>query len=132
MSERTIFGDSWQGVTNAEWLVSQPTWDEVANALSRLDARKYTLVTIQGPGEQHLAVGGGSGRYVVYATFDNSEFWNLLGGLDKGEPELLNAGGQEGEYPQAQIVTYEQAREAAFAFFLNLQLEPSLIWVRQP
>ncbi len=132
MSDRTLYGDSWRGVANDEWRVSQPTWDDVESALTRLDARTHTLVTIQGPVEQHLTVGGGAGRYVVCATFDNSEFWNLLGGRSDGEPELLNAGGQEGEYPQAQIVTHGQAREAARAFFLQLQLEPSLNWVRQP
>jgi hypothetical protein len=33
---------------------------------------KYTLVTIQREGEQHMAVGGGAGRIVVSATGSSS------------------------------------------------------------
>ncbi|MDC3982186.1 Imm1 family immunity protein [Polyangium jinanense] len=131
MSALSIHGDKWHGVLNDEWHVDRPSWDDVDKAIRRLDAKTYTIVTVQGPGEQHLAIGGGSGRYIVYATFDNCEFWNLLSTDSTNGMVLLNAGGQEGDYPAAQIVDQEQARTAARTFLLDLRLEPSLRWERQ-
>lgn len=84
------------------------------------------MLTIQGPGEQHLAVGGGSGRYVVYATFDNCDFLNLLAATVDDGSVLLNAGGQEGDYSARQIVDLTQAEKAARAFFAGLRLDPRL------
>jgi hypothetical protein len=131
MSGLVIRGDSWRGVLNDGWQVDNPSWDDVKKAIQRLDAKTYTIVTIQGPGEQHLAVGGGAGRYVVYATFDNFAFWNLLNAAVGDGMALLNAGGQEGDYPVGQIVDLTQAQTAARAFFIGLQLEPSLRWEKQ-
>lgn len=131
MSALAIHGDSWRGVLNDEWHVDAPSCDEVSKAIERLDAKAFTMVTIQGPGEQHLAVGGGAGRYVVYATFDNCDFWNLLAATVDDRTVLLNAGGQEGDYPACQIVDLDQAQRAARAFFEGLQLEPSLRWQKQ-
>jgi hypothetical protein len=131
MSALAIHGDRWRGVLNDEWHVDDPSWDGVSQAIQRLDAKTFTIVTIQGPGEQHLAVGGGAGRYVVYATFDNCDFWNLLTGTSDDGTVLLNAGGQEGDYPACQIVDLDQTQKAARAFFVGLQLEPSLRWEKQ-
>jgi hypothetical protein len=127
----SIHGDNWRGVLNDEWHVDDPSWDDVSHAIQRLDAETLTIVTIQGPGEQHLAVGGGAGRYVVYATFDGCDFFNLLTVACDGGMVLLNAGGQEGDYPARQIVDVDQARAAAKAFFVGRQLEPSLRWEQQ-
>ncbi|TKD09384.1 Imm1 family immunity protein [Polyangium fumosum] len=131
MSAISIHGDSWRGIQNDEWQIHMPSWDDVDNAIRRLDAKRYTILTIQGPEEQHLAIGGGAGRYVVYATFDNYQFWNLLGDSADGGMVLLNAGGQEGDYPTVQVVGLQQARSAARSFFVDLKLEPSLQWEKQ-
>ncbi|HEY4243555.1 MAG TPA: Imm1 family immunity protein [Kofleriaceae bacterium] len=131
MRALAIHGDRWHGVLNDCWRVDSPSWDDVDAAIGRLDGKSYTIVTLQGPGEQHLTVGGGDGQYVVYGTFDNNEFWNLLNPKDEGGTALLNAGGQEGDYPARQIVDRENARAAARTFLEKLQLEPSLRWENQ-
>lgn len=131
MSAVVMQGDSWRGVLNDEWHVDDPSWDDVSRAIQRLDAKTFTMVTIQRPGEQHLSVGGGGGQYVVYATFDNGDFWNLVSRTVDDGTVLLNAGGQDGEYPARQIVDLHQAQTAARAFFENTQLEPSLCWQKQ-
>ena len=127
----TLHGDRWSGADDASWQVVDPTWDDAQQAIERLDATVFTLVTIGGPGEQHLTIGGGSGRYVVYATFDNWDFWNLLGANPDGAPILLNAGGQEGDYPARQVVDKDRALRAARTFFTSLQLDPTLQWEQQ-
>lgn len=88
-----LHGDGWRGVLSDDWHVEAPFWNDVKQAIERLDAKTFTIVTIQGPGEQHLAVGGGVGRYVVYATFDNCEFWNLVAATESDSTVLLNVGG---------------------------------------
>jgi hypothetical protein len=125
-----IHGDCWSGVLSDDWNVEDPSWDDVSKAIQRLDAKTFTMVTIEGPWEQHLAVGGGAGRHVVYATFDNYEFWSLLGHESMDGTVLLTAGGQEGDFPARRIVDLDQARIAARAFFIGLQLEPSLRWAK--
>lgn len=131
MSALAICGDSWRGVLNDEWHIDDPSWDDVLKAIRRLDATTFTMVTIERPGEQLLAGGGGAGQYVVYATYDNVEFWNLLSSTVDERTVLLNAGGQEGDYPARQIVDLLAAETAARAFFVEGQLESALAWEKQ-
>lgn len=126
-----IYGDRWEGVLNHEWRIDRASSADLARALERLDARTQTIVTIQGDGEQHLTIGGGAGQYVVYATFDNDQFWNLLRSQPASGTILLNAGGQEGDYPAQQIVTKEQALGAGLAFLDVGALDPTQQWQKQ-
>jgi hypothetical protein len=128
---RRLYGDHWDGVLNHEWYIDAPSTDDFEHMLQRLDARRYTMLTLQGDGEQHMAIGGGAGRYVVYATFDNDEFWNLLCRTSAEGIVLLNAGGQEGDFPAMQVVSIEQARAAGHAFLEACRLDPEQRWERQ-
>lgn len=128
---RLVYGDRWTGVHNDEWEIDEATLEEFDQALDRLDARTYTMVTIQGDGEAHFSVGGGGGRYVAYATFDNEEFWSLLHPESSGGVILLNAGGQEGDYPAREVVSLEQARAAGRVFFLQQSLDPAQQWAKK-
>jgi len=127
----TIHGDRWDGVLNHEWHTDNPSEAELEHALLRLDAKQYTMVTIAADQDKHLTIGGGAGRYVVYAAFDNEDFWNLVCPEPAGGTVLLNAGGQEGDFPAAQIVTLEQARAAALVFLNSRQLDPGQQWEKQ-
>lgn len=126
-----IHGDRWAGVLNHEWHLDAPTFDDVNRALDRLDAKIYTMLTLQGVGEQQMTIGGGAGRYIVYATSENEEFWNLLRPAAGDDIVFLNAGGQEGDYPARQVVNIVQARAAARKFFAQQQRDPDQTWERQ-
>jgi hypothetical protein len=126
-----IYGDRWNGVLNDEWHIDTPSVDDLNRVLDRLDAKIYTMVIIQGFGEQHMAIGGGAGRYVVYATFDNEEFWSLLAPRAGDSIVPLNVGGQQGDYPATQVVNLEQARAAAQRFFLQGELDSGQKWDRR-
>jgi hypothetical protein len=126
-----ILGDCWKGELNHEWSVDDAAEGDLDRALERLDARTYTIVTIQGDGEQHLTVGGGAGQFVVYATFDNDEFWNLVRPESATGVVWLNAGGQEGDFPAAQVVAKEQAQAAGRIFLNSGRLDPSQQWQKQ-
>ncbi|NTX39367.1 MULTISPECIES: Imm1 family immunity protein [unclassified Myxococcus] len=123
-----IHGDRWEGLMLHEWKVDRASSADLERALDRLDARSHTMVTILQEGEQHLTMGGGAGQFVVYATFDNNQFWNLLRSQPATGTTLLNVGGQEGDYPAEQIVTKEQALAAGLAFLDTGRLDPSQQW----
>jgi hypothetical protein len=65
--------------------IKKPTWVDVEREVGALDARTQTLVVLAPPppkgapeGDHHLAIGGGGeGRFIVYTTEDNLDFWNL-------------------------------------------------------
>ncbi len=128
---RRIDGDRWEGVVNHGWIVDHASSTDLNRAIDRLDARIYTIVTIQVDGERHLTIGGGAGQYVVYATFDNEEFWNLIRSEPSAGTVRLNAGGQEGDFPAAQVVNKEQARAAGNRFLNECLLDPVQQWQKQ-
>jgi hypothetical protein len=123
-----LFGDRWDGVLNHDWRIEHASSADFEQALDRLDAKVHTLITVQREGEQHLAIGGGAGQYVVYATFDNEQFWSLLRALPATGTVMLNAGAQEGDYPASQVVTMAQARSAGLVFLATGELDPSQRW----
>jgi hypothetical protein len=131
MKNITLTGDQWSGVYNQEWQRKNPTKDDFAGALSNLDASRHTMLTIRIDDEAHLTIAGGDGRYVVYATFDNEEFWNLLGSDTSTEVVMLNAGGQEGDFPARQLVELNQAMSAGLIFLGSQKLDSSQKWERQ-
>lgn len=131
MSAVTIRGDIWRGLLKDEWHVDSPSCEELFSAIRRLDGKAHTMVVIEGQGAQHLAIGGGAGRYVVYATFDNWDYWNLLNATARDGSACVNIGGQEGEYPARQIVDLQQAETAARWFWERVELEPNLQWEKQ-
>lgn len=125
-----IHGDRWDGVLNHEWQIDEPSEAELEQALLRLDAERYTMVAIVAGQENHLAIAGGRGRYVVCATLED-ELWSLIVPATGLGTVRLNAGGQEGDFPAAQVVTLEEARAAGLVFLRTHKLDPGQRWERQ-
>ncbi len=121
--------DRWNGTKNEETEIVAPTVHEIEQAIRDLDASVRTLVTVGAGGDVHMAIGGGAGRYLVYATYDNQTFHSLVD-LSAGSrgSQLLFVGGQEGDYPGHQVVGMELAIRAARAFAEAGMLDPELHW----
>jgi Immunity protein Imm1 len=128
MPVRRLIGDKWEGISNEEEIIENPTSFQFKRMFDRMDAKTYTMLTLQSDGECHLAIGGGAGQYVVYATFDNHVFWNLVRREGGSGTVMLNAGGQEGDYPARQIIDAEQTRQAGLSFLQSGQLDQALTW----
>ena len=126
-----IHGDRWDGALNDEWQVDRASDSDFEEALLRLDAQVYTMLTIWDEDDAGLTIGGGAGRYVVYATFGNEDFWNLLRSEPADGMVLLNAGGQEGDFPANRVVDIEQAAAAGRVFLYSRRLDPSQRWQKQ-
>lgn len=93
-----------------------PSSGEVSACAQALDGMSRTLVTIY-RGEAHLAVGGAASTgMVVYCTFDNEVFWQLVGDPGAQGVVAVAAGGQEGEYEARFRVQIAAAIEAAVEF----------------
>jgi hypothetical protein len=132
MSEKLVLiGDRWSGVLDHDWTIDPATEASVDEALNNLDAKAFTMLTIQRGDGAHLVVGGGAGRYVVYASVARDEFWSLLRSDRADGIVLLNVGGQEGDFPAQQVVEIGQARAAAQSFLASCQLDSTQRWVKQ-
>ena len=68
-----------------------------------------------------LTIGGGAGRHVMLQSPERSA----------SDIELLNAGGQEGEYPANQVVDTATAMRAASSFYRNGARAGHLTWAAQ-
>jgi hypothetical protein len=95
-------------------VVENPSWKNIEAAINALDGKHRSVVSIGGEGEAHMSIGGGDcGQYVVYATFDNANFFTLLS-LDQSEGKLLLfVAGQEGNYEKKIVVDLQSAPPTA-------------------
>ena len=102
----------------------------IADLLVQLDGKYRTLLMIYGPGDAHLAVGGDATTgVVVYATFDNLVFYQLVAPSDSSTDSVeLVAGGQPGMYARRYVVPIEAAAGAAEAFALRGELTADWDW----
>jgi Immunity protein Imm1 len=114
--------------------ISDPTVDQIASSIAALDEKTRTVVMLYGKRDAHMAVGGGNGMYIVYATYGNDEFFNLLAPSaadDHTSKVDIYIGGQLGDYPARQCVDLASATKAALAFAVDGALDPTLAWERQ-
>jgi hypothetical protein len=124
--------DRWDGVFNKESEVVCPSIEQIKKMIERLDGRRFTMVILETHDEAHMAIGGGdNGRYIVYATFDNNLFYNLLSSKNSGNMVTLFIGGQEGEYPADTVVDFKSALAAATTYAESGILRSDLRWEKQ-
>ena len=124
--------DRWAGVLCVEDEIGTPTIDDVEQFIEALDAKSRTLVSLYGRDGAYLSLGGGEGQYVVYVSASDELLWNLLAeASQRSGIVLLNAGGQEGDFPARQVVDKRQALQAARVFVRTGQLDSSQRWEKR-
>ena len=132
MSKVILRGDSNCGVESDSWQSEDPTAEQLEDRLLRLDQGRFTILTIaHEASEAHLAVGGGSGQFVVYMTADNQRFWNLVDPTASEARTMLTAGGQQGDYPARTVVDATTALAAAEHYRRTSVRNPELSWEEQ-
>lgn len=129
---KTLTFDRWNDADCDESVIEKPVEADLREAVDRLDQRIHTVAIVGGEGEAHLAIGGGSGGYVVYATYDNVTFYNLMNRASGDKSRTVVVGGQAGDYPAHQVVTRSLALLAATRFLTTGQLGDDLGWEVQP
>ena len=91
--------EQWIDNFNQDELIKKPTWNQIETAIRELNGKNKTLVTLGADEETYMSIGGGAGKYVVTATFDNFDFYILVNLLKPdNQIEKLVVGGQQGNY----------------------------------
>jgi len=108
--------EDWQGNQNKGSVQLAKDWQQIEAAINQLDGNHRTLVTLEAEGETHMAIGGGEGKYLVYLTFNNEQFYYLIEPSYPDLEESLVVGGQAGIYPAKLCVDKDKALKAAKTF----------------
>ncbi|CAN1209326.1 Immunity protein Imm1 [Tumidithrix helvetica PCC 7403] len=122
--------EDWQNNKNYGSLEVPSGWGDIEAAIRKLDGDRRTLVTLEADGETHMAIGGGTNKYLVYLTFDNENFNYLVNPSKSDRTETLVVGGQEGIYPAKWCVDLTTTLKAAKAFAEFGTIEKSVVWER--
>lgn len=111
----------WNGPHMERTEFPQPSWEQVEDAIRDLDERAHNDLYLHPDAsnlETYLAVGGGSGRYLVTGSVDSERFPTAVKGIESdASRELLVVGGQAGDYPRNWILDLDSALRAAQSFF---------------
>ena len=127
-----LTADHWSGVLQQSSEIDYPAWDDVATAVTSMDAVTRTIVCLVATDGSTLTIGGGAGRHVIFMVSASGALWTLQSPeRSASEMELLNAGGQEGDYPANQVVDTATAMRAASSFYRNGASASGLTWVAQ-
>lgn len=127
----TLSVDLWDGPIDRGSEYHHPHLMDIENAIRSLDGRRRTLVVLGAEGAAHMAIGGDGRRCVVYATFDNVNFYNLVAPESGSGMVQLIVGGQEGEYSARHVVDIETAVRAARTFAQVGALDEAYRWDEQ-
>ncbi|MGB3651378.1 MAG: Imm1 family immunity protein [Rivularia sp. (in: cyanobacteria)] len=121
--------EQWIDNFNQEELTKKPTWNQIETDIRELNGKNKTLVTLGADDETYMSIGGGAGKYVVTATFDNFDFYILVNLLKPdNQIEKLVVGRQEGNYSAKMCVDLLPCLLAARTFVESGKLDTLLSW----
>ena len=112
-------------------IIEKPIWDNIEQAIRRLDGKKNTEV-IFGPGGEDrymLVSGGNNGQYIAIITYDNETFHNIID-PSKADDALVNlvCGGQAADFSARQVNSLEPVLKAANSYAVAGEVDKSLDW----
>jgi hypothetical protein len=120
--------EDWNNNQSQYFIKQASLWSEIELAIKNLDGQTKTLVTLETDGETHMSIGGGQGKYVVYATFDNEIFYSLIDPSKSDQHESIVVGGQKGLYPAKSCVDLETVLPSAQKFAELGEMLRSAVW----
>lgn len=100
------------------------------DAISNLNGRQRTVVSLQ-KGHLVLTVGGGDdGRYIAFlAVNEDEQFFNLVDREADGAKQYeVTTGGQAADFPARQCIDLQAARTAATYFLMSGAMNPAQSW----
>jgi hypothetical protein len=123
----------WAGGSKSDKIIADRTWEQVEAAIRALNNRNLNDLYLRSDKvdpESYLAVGGGSGRYLVTGSVRNERFPTLVDSTRaEDRTESLTVGGQEGDYPESWIVGMDLALRAAMSYWRMGRFDPELDWI---
>ena len=129
----TVPVSTGSGVDDRE--VDSPTWPDIEAAIRALDGQTRTEMYLhphRGDPETYLAIAGGSGNhYLVFVCHHNKRFDEAVSpDAPEGTVSMIT-GGQLGEFQFEDLVTLDEALEAAQVYHQSGRLAGSVKWRRR-
>lgn len=122
--------DSWRGKSANLQAATAATWQQIADAMHRLDATVHTEVLLKG--DASMSIGGGAGQYFV-SIFTRDDRSLVL--TDRCTNEvgkvLLQSAGQRIALPRNRVVGIDDALQAASWFFETEEADTRLVWIEE-
>jgi hypothetical protein len=121
--------DNWSRVKQPDLVLQHPTWADVTRSISRLDARKHSLLSLAIDDDNHLLMGGDGKRFVVTVTERGNRFFVLVnrGGVYTTTIPLT-IDGEEDSYPVDQVVGENAAIACALTYFRSQKRDEHFEW----
>jgi hypothetical protein len=116
------------GYRRVEESMETPSWAAVQQYIERLDGQQCTEMSLDGPHEYHMTIGGGPDRFFVSVIGNDLGPYTLLGPDPSDQPQKMILGGIETDVPRRFHATREQTLQAAEYFFYHGQIDPNLNW----
>jgi hypothetical protein len=112
--------------------IEQPPWDTILRVLQRLDGDAYDSLILNGAEDAYMAIAGdNAGEYIVGGRrVDGTPFMLTLGEW-RGSQVPVMTGGQEGEFPDNEIVTLEVALAAARTYYESGRCDARFQWAEE-
>jgi hypothetical protein len=120
--------EKWIGNKNKGDFIENPSWSQIETAIRELDGESKTLVTLGIDEDTFMSIGGGANKYIVTVTFDNCNFYVLIGSLKSEQIQTLVVGGQNGNYPANKCVDLLHCLLAARTFTESRKMDTLLTW----
>ncbi|MDS4031935.1 MAG: Imm1 family immunity protein [Candidatus Contendobacter sp.] len=133
MKVKKIFEEEWIGA-QLKTIEHQCTdLSQAYAALDRLDGKKRTSVEFWVSDDAILTVGGGGGKFVVFAAFQiDEELYTLIDpNKSDADYEDVVTGGQLGSYPSNQCVDKDMVKKAISYFCEHGKASPNLAWIQE-
>jgi hypothetical protein len=107
--------------------IRDPSWQDVIQAIHRLDGDRFTEVNLADTDSTGLVISGGAGRYLC----ERMQLENNYLLLDPSKPEelLVRIMRDGDEYPGNWTVDLEMVVKAARTFFETGEIDTSLTWL---
>jgi hypothetical protein len=121
--------DFWESIINDERVDHCPSWENIDSAITRLYERVYTLVALNDHKGSSLFIGGGPAGLVVAWSKGDQHLIARQG--DQSEKVMIVAGGQAGEYKIRNIISLDQAKDIAKAYFDGFDVRNLGAWDHQ-
>jgi Immunity protein Imm1 len=121
-----LTSDFWQNVINDEQIDHSLEWESVDCSINRLDEKVHTLVVLADEKGSNLFVGGGPSGIVVALSYDKEHLIARRG--NDAEPISIVVGGQAGDYRKRNVISLEQAKDIARAYFEGVDIRTLGRW----
>ena len=121
----------WRDSSVEDIVLASPSWDEVADAIERLNGATFNDLFLQladAVAETCLVVAGGPDAFLVFVCVANQEFHEAIDPSAGDGSVTMVVGGQQSTFRRRELIDREHALVAAHTYFDTATLDASITW----